>query len=123
MAQVREIAMLDALINNADRKRAHLMLGADMRMRAIDNALTFLPYPRQRTALIELGGSRLPRRTRRRLHALAADAEAMTALRTRLLRLLSVREVDAFVCRVEELDADPTYPVLDDWDGRPFEWW
>jgi hypothetical protein len=122
-AQLRDIAMLDVLINNADRKRAHLMLGADMRMRAIDNALSFLPYPRQRTALIELGGTALRRASRRRLHALASDHSAMAALRGRLLRLLSAAEVDAFVQRVEELDRDPVYPVLDDWDGRPFEWW
>jgi len=32
-------------------------------------------------------------------------------------------EVDAFGHRVAELAADPTYPLLDDWDGRPFEWW
>lgn len=47
----------------------------------------------------------------------------MTALLTRLRRLLSEAEVDAFAHRVTELAADPIYPVLDDWDGRPFEWW
>ena len=54
---------------------------------------------------------------------LAGDAPRMTALRTRLLRLLSEGEVDAFGHRVTELAADPTFPVLDAWDGRPFEWW
>ena len=121
--QLRDIAMLDVLVNNADRKHAHLLLGDDMRMRAIDNALTFLPYPRQRTALISLGGSRLPDRARQRLHELASDERRVHELDVRLLRLLSQREVAAFSARVSELDADPTYPLLDDWDGRPFEWW
>jgi hypothetical protein len=121
--QLREIAMLDVLINNADRKRAHLIVTAGSRVRAIDNALTFLPYPRQRTALISLGGTRLPRSTAERVSSLANDAARLEALGTRLTRLLSRDEVDAFLHRVRELAADPVYPVLDDWDGRPFEWW
>ena len=85
---------------------------------AIDNALSFLPYPRQRTALISLGGSEVPPRLAKRLQDLAADATRMTALQTRLRRLLSEPEVDAFGHRVTELAADPTYPVLDA-VGRP----
>ena len=54
---------------------------------------------------------------------LAGDETRMAALRERLRRLLSVAEVEAFGHRVAELAGDPTYPVLDDWDGRPFEWW
>jgi hypothetical protein len=92
-------------------------------VQAIDNALSFLPYPRQRTALIALGGSPLPAKLARRLRDLAADNTRMDALRTRLTRLLSASEVDAFGHRVAELAEDPTFPVLDDWDGRPFEWW
>ena len=121
--QLRDIAMLDVVVNNADRKRAHLLLGHDMRMRAIDNALTFLPYPRQRTALISLGGESLTKRSRTALHALASEEAALKTLSERLRRLLSRPEVDAFQHRMREFDADPTYPVLDDWDGRPFEWW
>lgn len=121
--QLREVAMLDVLINNADRKRAHLIVTAGSRVRAIDNALTFLPYPRQRTALISLGGTRLPRSAVDRLRSLAGDALRLEALRIRLARLLSAEEVGAFLHRVRELAADPVYPLLDDWDGRPFEWW
>lgn len=122
-AQLKDVAMLDALVNNADRKRSHLMVTAETRIAAIDNALTFLPYPRQRTALISLGGTALPASTAARVRALNADETRMTALHERLSRLLSAREVDAFEGRVRELAEDPTYPSLDDWDGRPFEWW
>jgi len=121
--QLRQVALLDVLVNNADRKRAHLLVTQGARVRAIDNALTFLPYPRQRTALIALGGTQIPRSAEARLRALADDAARMNALSARLARLLSSEEVDAFVHRVRELTADPVYPVLDDWDGRPFEWW
>ena len=122
-SQLRAVALLDVLINNADRKRTHLLVVNGPSVKAIDNALSFLPYPRQRTALISLGGSPVPARLAKRVRALAGDETRMTALRSRLRRLLSEAEVEAFGYRVAELAADPTYPVLDDWDGRPFEWW
>ncbi|MFN2581407.1 MAG: hypothetical protein ABR498_01545 [Candidatus Dormibacteria bacterium] len=120
--QLREIAALDVLVNNADRKRAHLLVTRNGRIRAIDNALTFLPYPRQRTALIDLGGSELPEQTAAAVRALNAPAERQLLI-ARLERLLAPYEVDAFRHRLDELASDPVYPVLDDWDGRPFEWW
>jgi hypothetical protein len=120
---LRAVAVLDVLINNADRKRTHLLVVDGPDVKAIDNALSFLPYPRQRTALIALGGSALPARLARRVQSLAADETRMAALLTRLGRLLGTAEVEAFGHRVRELADDPTYPVLDDWDGRPFEWW
>jgi hypothetical protein len=120
---LRSVAVLDVLINNADRKRTHLLVVDGPDVQAIDNALSFLPYPRQRTALIALGGSPLPAKLARRVQDLARDETRMAALLERLRRLLSPSEVEAFGHRVTELAEDPTYPVLDDWDGRPFEWW
>jgi uncharacterized repeat protein (TIGR03843 family) len=122
-SQLHAVAMLDVLINNADRKRTHLMVVNGPSVKAIDNALSFLPYPRQRTALISLGGSQLPTRLAKRVQDLAHSEVRMAALITRLRRLLSEAEVEAFGHRVAELAEDPTYPVLDAWDGRPFEWW
>lgn len=121
--QLREVAALDALVNNADRKRAHLLVSDGPVVRAIDNALTFLPYPRQRTALITLGGTPLPDDTAQRVRSLADDGERSAALLERLGRLLAKPEVEAFSARLRELADDPVYPELDDWDGRPFEWW
>jgi hypothetical protein len=121
--QLRSLAALDVLINNADRKRAHLLLGDDGRIRGIDNALSFLPYPRQRTVLIELGGEPLPTLVAGRVRELASDGVRRATLRTELGCLLDRDEVAAFDERLDLLAAAPVYPVLDPWDGRPFEWW
>ncbi len=121
--QLRSVAALDVLINNADRKRAHLLLGDNGHIHGIDNALSFLPYPRQRTVLIELGGQPLPEPVARRVHDLAADESRRSALRGSLGRILDRDEVTAFEERLEMLAATPVYPSLDPWDGRPFEWW
>jgi hypothetical protein len=121
--QLRSLAALDVLINNADRKRAHLLLGDDGRVHGIDNALSFLPYPRQRTVLIELGGERLPDPVAARVRALAVDEERRAVLAGHLGRLLEGAEVRAFDERLEALAGSAVFPVLDPWDGRPFEWW
>ncbi|MGH7723765.1 MAG: SCO1664 family protein [Candidatus Dormibacteria bacterium] len=121
--QLHSLAALDVLINNADRKRAHLLLGDDGRLHGIDNALSFLPYPRQRTVLVELGGQPLPAEVAARVSALAADEARRTALRGHLSTLLEAAEVAAFDERLDQLAAAPAYPTLDPWEGRPFEWW
>jgi hypothetical protein len=116
------VATLDALINNADRKSAHLLVSREMRLWGIDNGLSFLPYPRQRTVLLRLGGSPLPEEATAAVVALQHDRRRLTKLRRQLLQLLSGEEVEAFIHRLAELAATPVYPVLDPWDGRPFEW-
>jgi uncharacterized repeat protein (TIGR03843 family) len=121
--QLRSLAALDVLINNADRKRAHLLLGDYGDLRGIDNALSFLPYPRQRTVLIQLGGEPVPPAVVARVRALAADSTRRSRLDSQLGRLLDAGEVTAFNERLDALAADPVYPSLDPWDGRPFEWW
>jgi uncharacterized repeat protein (TIGR03843 family) len=121
--QLHALAALDVLINNADRKRAHLLLGDNGRLHGIDNALSFLPYPRQRTVLIELGGRRLPAVVAARVEALATDASRRGRLRDALVQLLDADEVEAFDDRLDGLATSRSYPRLDPWEGRPFEWW
>lgn len=121
--QLRTLAALDMLLNNADRKRAHLLLADDGRLRGIDNALSFLPYPRQRTVLLDLGGEPMPPVVARRLAALAGDEDRRALLTARLGALLDPGEVAAFNARLDSAAQHPHYPVLDRWDGRPFEWW
>jgi hypothetical protein len=121
--QILALAALDVLVNNADRKRAHLLVDTRGRLTGIDHGLTFLPYPRQRTVLAELGGGLLPEAVATAVAGLQADAPRRRGLLARLRRLLAPVEVDAFAARLRELAADPVYPELDPWDGRPWEWW
>jgi hypothetical protein len=120
--QLYMLAVFDVLANNADRKRAHLLVDGTGHVWGIDNALTFLPYPRQRTVLLDLGGGDLDPDDAELVRQLR-DGNSRTALRAALRRLLSAAEVEAFEGRLEELADHPWYPRLDDWDGRPFEWW
>lgn len=120
--ELRTIAALDVLLNNADRKSAHLLI-TPRGVRAIDNALSFLPYPRQRTVLLELGGSPLPRSVAATIVGFASDTHRRASLHRRLGRLLDVDEMATFFQRLDDLATRPMYPLLHPWDGRPFEWW
>jgi hypothetical protein len=122
-AQLRRLAVLDVIANNADRKRAHLLVDGDAKLWGIDNALSFLPYPRQRTVLMELGGELFEAVGASAVQRLVADAARLTALRGALARLLDGEEVDAVEARLRRFAEEPRYPELDPWDGRPFEWW
>jgi uncharacterized repeat protein (TIGR03843 family) len=48
---LRRIAVLDAVLNNADRKASHLLPLPDGRIQAIDNGLCFAVEPKLRTVL------------------------------------------------------------------------
>ncbi len=72
--------------------------------------------------LLELGGTDLEAEDAEMVRRLR-DGEARPTLRRALRRLLGGGEVDAFEGRLDELAAQPWYPRLDEWDGRPFEWW
>jgi hypothetical protein len=122
-AQLRRVALFDVLANNADRKLAHLLVDRQGHLWGIDNALTFLPYPRQRTALLSLGGRDLEPGDADTVRKLQGDSAARAALRASLRWLISSNEVRALEARLDELAAQPWYPRLDHWDGRPFEWW
>ena len=45
------IALLDIVVNNADRKAGHILKHRDGRLQAIDHGLTFHPEPKLRTVL------------------------------------------------------------------------
>lgn len=120
--QLRGLAALDVLINNADRKRAHLLVDPGGELRAIDHGVTFHREFKLRTVLLELGGSEVPREALAAISSLLADPARLAALRRRLRRLLDAGEVEAFELRARELVGAGRYPRLNEWYGRPFEW-
>jgi uncharacterized repeat protein (TIGR03843 family) len=60
-AQLMRICLFDLVANNADRKGGHCLLGADDRIYAIDNGLTFHVEPKLRTVIWDFGGEPIPR--------------------------------------------------------------
>ncbi|MGH7640168.1 MAG: SCO1664 family protein [Candidatus Dormibacteria bacterium] len=121
-SHLRGLAALDVLVNNADRKRSHLLVDPEGHLRGIDHGVTFHTEFKLRTALIELGGTRVPEVWLRAVSGLLQQPPRLRSLRRDLQQLLRPAEVRAFEARAEALVESGTYPELHGFYGRPFEW-
>jgi uncharacterized repeat protein (TIGR03843 family) len=103
------MAVLDVLLNNADRKGGHVLPMPDGRRLGVDHGVTFHTEPRLRTVLWGWVGEPLDAEeiagVTRVLDGLAADLGA--ALRD----LLAEPEIEALRTRGTRLLADPVFPA------------
>ncbi|WP_432512394.1 SCO1664 family protein [Kineococcus sp. SYSU DK001] len=99
--RLRRVALLDVVLNNADRKGGHVLPGWSGAVHGVDHGLTFHEEPKLRTVLWGFGGSPLRPDEREVLGALVADLGGR--LGELLGDLLSVEEVVATLERVERL--------------------
>ncbi|WP_320779406.1 SCO1664 family protein [Streptomyces sp. CRN 30] len=108
-ARLRRLAVLDAVINNADRKGGHLLPAAG-RLYGIDHGVTFHTENKLRTLLWGWAGEPL---TEEALAVLGGLREALRdggGLATRLAELITPAETDAVRARVDALLAAGTHP-------------
>ncbi len=119
-AELRRLAALDVLVNNGDRKAAHLLLDPGLHLRGIDHGVTFSAGFKLRTVLADLGGQLVPEEAMADLASLLGDHDRLGVLQASLLRLLDRDEVAAFRRRALELRRSGRYPLLDPFWGRPF---
>jgi len=115
------LAVLDLVLNNADRKGAHLLTDASGRLWAVDHGLTLHTEEKLRTVLWGWGGERIPTADQERLERLLAHlddgAETVT-------ELISSAEVGALRRRVETLLHEPVFPhPPNDRYGLPWPLW
>ncbi|MFI1065539.1 SCO1664 family protein [Streptomyces spororaveus] len=108
--RLRRLAVLDAVINNGDRKGGHLLPAPDGRLYAIDHGVTFHTEDKLRTLLWGWAGEPLTGEAREVLAALAAGLAAGAPLATRLAELITPVELAAVRARVEHLLRTGTHP-------------
>jgi uncharacterized repeat protein (TIGR03843 family) len=119
-ADVRGLAVLDAVINNSDRKGSHCLRDAAGRLWAIDHGVTFSPTPKLRTVLWGWAGEPLPALELDRLDRLRTEL-AQDSARTRMLTLLPEADVDALVARIGRLVRTRVHPYPSrDWPSVPW---
>lgn len=119
--RLRRCAVLDAVINNADRKGGHLLPLPDGQLRVIDHGVTFHTDDKLRTLLWGWAGEPLTTESLAALQALSAELGDGTALVERLLELLSQAEVQALRKRVEALVTSGRHPLPGgDWPAIPW---
>ncbi|MEV0775503.1 SCO1664 family protein [Streptomyces sp. NPDC050428] len=108
--RLRRLAVLDAVINNGDRKGGHLLPGSGGRLYAIDHGVTFNVDDKLRTLLWGWAGEPLPAEAVTVLDRLAGELAEGTPLTTRLAELITPAETDAVRSRVQELRRTGSHP-------------
>ena len=99
---LRSLAVLDAVLTNADRKAAHLTRDVDGRLRGFDHGLCLHVDDKLRTVLWGWAGAPLREEDVQALTALR-DALGRDALGADLTALLSAAEVEALGARTSRL--------------------
>ncbi|MER6419030.1 SCO1664 family protein [Streptomyces sp. NPDC001137] len=119
--RLRRLAVLDAVINNADRKGGHLLPTADGRLYAIDHGVTFNTENKLRTLLWGWAGEPLDPAAVDVLKTLQEALAAQGALATRLTGLITQAELDATRARVAVLLESGRHPEPSgEWPAIPW---
>ncbi|WP_079038523.1 SCO1664 family protein [Streptomyces sp. NBRC 110028] len=108
--RLRRLAVLDAVINNGDRKGGHLLPAAGGRLYAIDHGVTFNAEDKLRTLLWGWAGEPLPDDMLEVLRRLV-DQLADGPLHARLAKLITDAEIEALRARVAALLRTGVHPA------------
>ncbi|MFF4822428.1 SCO1664 family protein [Streptomyces sp. NPDC001312] len=119
--RLRRMAVLDAVINNADRKGGHLMPTPEGHLYGIDHGVTFNVENKLRTLLWGWAGEPLPPEVLAVLKALEDTLRDGAPLAARLAALITPAELDATRARVTTLLASGTHPEPSgEWPAIPW---
>ncbi|HXG25239.1 MAG TPA: SCO1664 family protein [Candidatus Binatia bacterium] len=122
--RLRRVAVLDAVLNNTDRKAGHLLPVRGGHVHAVDHGVTFSVVPKLRTVLWAWEGEPFDDEEAAGLARVAdalGSARAPGPLATALRELLAAREVEATRRRVADLQAAGVFPSPNpDWPAIPW---
>jgi len=118
--RLRPVAVFDLLINNADRKGGHVLLGESDHLWLIDHGVCFHAEDKLRTVIWDFVGEPIPRELLAALRRLRLALLDDDALRTELGGLLAAEEVEALQARADRLLRLKRFPPPG--ADRPYPW-
>ncbi|MFJ5731334.1 SCO1664 family protein [Streptomyces paradoxus] len=119
--RLRRLAVLDAVINNADRKGGHLLPTGEGRLYGIDHGVTFNAENKLRTLLWGWAGEPLTQEAADVLDGLRKGLAEGGTLTARLEPLITGAEIEATRARVGALLASGTHPEPSgEWPAIPW---
>jgi hypothetical protein len=117
---LRDMAVFDAVINNADRKIGHLLPAPDGHLYGCDHGVSFAEEYKLRTVLWQWRGERLGPGALEGLQRLRQSLEA-GGLAGSLRRWLTRGEITAIQARIQTLISGRTYPFPPEgWPAIPW---
>ena len=116
--RLRRIAVFDVIINNADRRGAHVLTAVDVRVYGVDHGVSLHVEDKLRTVLWGWAGTPVDDSMMEAVAEL--DRVLAGPLSTELSEHITVREITALQKRVSDLLRDPVMPIPD--GRRPIPW-
>ncbi|MFC0004428.1 SCO1664 family protein [Micromonospora siamensis] len=117
--RLARLALLDAVINNADRKGGHVLVGPDDRIYGVDHGVSFHVEEKLRTVLWGWAGRQLPPDAVEMLDGLVDQVTG--ELGEELAEHLTISEVAELAARCERLRDAGTFPLPpEDWPAIPW---
>jgi uncharacterized repeat protein (TIGR03843 family) len=120
-ARLPEVMLFDLLINNADRKAGHLLVGPQGRLWLIDHGLCFHVEEKLRTVVWDHAGDPIPEALLANLEEFLPQLDPNKNLHEGLAPLLLPEEIDALQDRAAALLTAGTFPLPPE-DRRAYPW-
>ena len=117
---LRPVAVFDILINNADRKGGHVLLGEDGHIWLIDHGVSFHEEYKLRTVIWDFIGEEISKNILTDVHALREQLNTAGPLWKDLGQLLSSTELEAMIARTDWLLEFGSFPSPG--TERPYPW-
>lgn len=109
---LRQLALFDYVVNNADRKSGHCLIGADERLWAIDHGICFHTEYKLRTVIWEFSGESVEADLLEDMESLRQQlTNPEHTLAQQLCRLLNEDERNALLKRLKQLLRKQCYPT------------
>lgn len=116
---LRDLAVLDIVVNNTDRKGGHLLPGVDGRVYGVDHGICLHTDPKLRTVLWGWIGEPVPPDTVEKLRKLRSEIDGK--LGEQLAEHITRFEIRALAERTDLLLAEGIFPEPgDDWRAVPW---
>jgi hypothetical protein len=118
-AQLRKMALFDAVINNTDRKIGHLLPDTTGSLFGCDHGVTFHEENKLRTVLWQWAGDSLSDQEIASLSILVEEIKGNS--KDQLLVLITVKEYNALIQRIQDLLRTKKFPLPNpEWPAIPW---
>lgn len=119
--RLRPVVVFDLLVNNADRKGGHILIGEDNQLFLIDHGICFNREPKLRTVVWDFAGEAVPVDLLEDVRRITTQLQEKTGVYQDLRRFLSTIELNALCERGQHLLANRVFPYPDP-QKRPYPW-
>jgi hypothetical protein len=116
---LQPVVIFDMIINNADRKGSHIIIGEDKRIWLIDHGICFHHENKLRTVVWDFIKQPIPNNIIQDIKKLKVKLSSNYDLINELKKLLSKQEITAMKDRIQRIIENPIFPLPRE-NYRPF---